>query len=60
MNKISALESFKVTVVLEDFVQKLSYLDLLKANMGDEMAEQMSEEITKAMEEQRSLETLYG
>ena len=60
MNKITALESYKITVVLEDFVQKLTYLDLLKANMGDEMAEQMSEEITKAMEEQRSLETLYG
>jgi len=60
MNKITALESYKITVVLEDFCAKLSYLDLLKANMGDEMAEQMSEEITKAMEEQRSLETLYG
>ena len=39
MNKITALESYKITVVLEDFVQKLTYLDLLKANMGDEMAE---------------------
>ena len=51
MNKISALESYKIAYVLEDFCQKLAYLDLLKANMGDEMAEQMSEEITKAMEE---------
>ena len=28
--------------------------------MGDEMNEQMSEEITKAMEEQRSLEQRYA
>jgi hypothetical protein len=31
-------------------------LDLLKQNMGDEMNDQMSEEITKAMDEQRALE----
>lgn len=39
MNKISALESYKITVVLEDFCHKLVFLDLLKANMGDEMSE---------------------
>ena len=31
-------------------VKKLSFLDKLKANMGDEMSEQNSEEITKAMD----------
>jgi hypothetical protein len=41
-------------------VEKLSYLDHLKANMGEEMAESMSEEITKAMDGQRDLETEYA
>jgi len=36
------------------------YLDNLKSNMGEEMAEMMSEEITKVMEEQRDLETEYA
>jgi hypothetical protein len=55
-SKMSALESYKISIVLEEFVQKLTFLDLLKQNMGDEMSEQMSEEITKAMDEQRGLE----
>lgn len=50
-SKISALEAYKVTVALEDFVKKLTFLDRLKANMGDEMSEQNSEEITKAMDQ---------
>lgn len=33
---------------------------MLKQNMGEEMAEQMSEEITKAMDEQRALEQQYA
>ena len=41
-------------------VEKLLYLDHLKANMGEEMAESMSEEITKAMDAQRDLETEYA
>jgi len=48
---ISALESYKVSIVLKEFVEKLAFLDLLKQNMGEEMTEQMSEEITKAMDE---------
>ena len=51
MNKISALEAYKVSSVLDEFVNKLAFLDLLKQNMGEEMTEQMSEEITKAMDE---------
>jgi len=51
MNKISPLEAYKISFVLDDFVNKLAFLDLLKQNMGDEMSEQMSEEITKAMDE---------
>lgn len=67
MNKISALEAYKISAVMEDvsyiylllfillllyqFVKKLSFLDLLKQNMGEEMTEQMSEEVTKAMDE---------
>jgi len=39
MSKMSALESYKISVVLEEFVQKLTFLDLLKQNMGDEMSE---------------------
>jgi len=31
-------------------------MDQLKNNLGDEMAEMMSEEITKAMDEQKRLE----
>ena len=41
-------------------VHKLTYLDNLKNNMGEEMAEMMSEEITKAMDEQRDLEQKYA
>lgn len=51
MNKISALEAYKISAVMEDFTKKLTYLDLLKQNMGEEMTEQMSEEVTKAMDE---------
>jgi len=39
VENISALESYKVTIVLEEFVKKLSFLDLLKQNMGEEMSE---------------------
>ena len=31
--------------------EKLAYLDKLNNNMGEEMAEMMSEEITKVMDE---------
>jgi ribonucleotide reductase beta subunit family protein with ferritin-like domain len=40
--------------------EKLEYLDKLKNNMGEEMAEMMSEEITKVMNEQRNMETTYA
>lgn len=33
---------------------------MLKSNMGDEMAEMMSQEITRVMEEQRNLEREYA
>lgn len=33
---------------------------MLKNNMGEEMAEMMSEEITKVMEEQRNIESEYA
>ncbi len=35
-------------------------ITLLKQNMGEEMTEQMSDEITKAMDEQRALEQRYA
>lgn len=60
MNKISALEAWKTKSVLEDFVNKLGFLDLLKQNMGEGDQEQMSDEITKAMNEQKALEQRYG
>ena len=41
-------------------VEKLNYLEMLKNNMGEEMAEMMSEEITKVMEEQRQIEAEYA
>lgn len=41
-------------------ISKLSYLDNLKNNMGEEMAEMQSEEISKVMDEQRSLEEEYA
>lgn len=37
-------------------VEKLKYLQNLKNSMGEEMAEMMSEEITKVMNEQQNLE----
>ena len=39
MDIISALEAYKVSIVLEEFCKKLSFLDLLKQNMGEEMSE---------------------
>ena len=41
-------------------MEKLAYLEQLKNNMGDEMAEMQSEEITKVMEEQRNIESEYA
>ena len=40
--------------------QKLEFLDRLKNNMGEEMAEMMSEEITKVMDKQRQIEEEYA
>lgn len=40
--------------------EKLDYLDKLKNNMGEEMAEMMSEEITKVMDEQKEMEQNYA
>ena len=40
MNKIQALESWKVQTVLDDFNNKLNFLDLLKSNAGGESTEQ--------------------
>jgi ribonucleotide reductase beta subunit family protein with ferritin-like domain len=40
--------------------EKLDFLDKLKNNMGEEMAEMMSEEITKVMDEQREIEQRYA
>jgi len=60
MNKIGPLEAFKLKIVLKGAVEKLEYLDLLKNNMGEEMAESMSEEITKVMNEQKSMEENYA
>ena len=40
--------------------KKLDYLDKLKNNMGEEMAEMMSEEITKIMDQQRDMEQNYA
>ena len=39
---------------------KLEYLEQLKNNVGEEMAESMSEEITKVMDEQRQIEMEYA
>lgn len=41
-------------------LEKCEYLDQLKNNQGEEMAEMMSEEITKVMDEQRDLEIEYA
>jgi len=60
MNKISALEAYKISIVLEGTNKSLGYLDLLKTNMGEEMTEMVSDEITKVMNEQRELEQEYA
>ena len=57
---MTALEAYKVTAVIEDALQKLSFLDTLKSNMGQEMSEMMSEEISRVMSEQRALERKYA
>ena len=41
-------------------VEKLHFLDKLKNNMGEEMADMMSDEISKVMEEQHSIELEYA
>ena len=41
-------------------VEKLYYLEKLKNNMGEEMADMMSEEITKVMDEQHQIELEYA
>jgi len=55
-----ALEAYKIRIVLNDMNEKLNYLEMLKNNVGEEMAEMMSEEITKVMDEQRNIEQEYG
>ena len=60
MNKLVALETFKIDVVVEETIQKLMFLDTLKSNMGQEMNEMMSEEISRVMTEQRNLEKKYA
>lgn len=40
--------------------EKLNYLEMLKNNVGEEMAEMMSDEITKVMDEQRAIELEYA
>ena len=40
--------------------EKLEYLEQLKNNVGEEMAESMSEEITKVMDDQRQIEAEYA
>ena len=47
-------------VMMLQMCEKLQYLEMLKNNMGEEMAEMMSEEITKVMEEQRNIEAEYA
>lgn len=60
MNKLTALETFKIDVVMEETISKLMFLDTLKSNMGQEMSEMMSEEISRVMTEQRNLEKKYA
>jgi DNA repair exonuclease SbcCD ATPase subunit len=60
MNKLTALETFKVDVVVQETIDKLSFLDTLKSNAGQEMSEMMSEEISRVMTEQRNLEKKYA
>lgn len=38
----------------------MSFLDILKSNMGEDMNEMMSQEITRVMNEQNSLEKEYA
>jgi hypothetical protein len=40
--------------------KKLVFLDSLKSNMGQEMNDMMSEEISRVMSEQRALERKYA
>ena len=88
MSKMTALEAYKIKIVLDDVScffrlfalqqyvkinpntdsvltvpqmnEKLEYLEQLKNNVGEEMAEGMSDEITKVMDEQRQIEMEYA
>jgi DNA repair exonuclease SbcCD ATPase subunit len=60
MNKLTALETFKLDVILQEAIDKLHFLDSLKSNSGSEMSEMMSEEISRVMTEQRNLERKYA
>jgi hypothetical protein len=60
MNKLTAIECFKVEVVVQESIDKLHFLDSLKSNMGSEMSEMMSEEISRVMTQQRNLEKKYA
>jgi DNA repair exonuclease SbcCD ATPase subunit len=61
MNKLTPLETFKIDVITQETISKLHFLDtLLKSNMGSEMSEMMSEEISRVMSEQRNLEKKYA
>lgn len=51
MNKLNALESYKASVIIEDVIKHLDFLDTLKTGMGQEMNEMMSEEISRVMGE---------
>ena len=53
-------EHMLITSFCKQALGKLTYLDQLKNNQGEEMAEMMSEEITKVMDEQRDLELEYA
>lgn len=61
MNKLTSLETFKIDVITQETIDKLHFLDTLqKSNMGSEMSEMMSEEISRVMSEQRNLEKKYA
>ena len=49
MSKISPLEAFKIKVVINDMNAKLDFLRRLSPK--EDMSDQMSEEIQKAMDE---------
>lgn len=62
LNKLSEVEAFRVQVLLEEALRKLSFLTSISSSAsvhGDELTQFMGDEISRIIQEQRDLERKY-